>query len=53
MNEKQLKKFTSPFYWLVESEMGLSILPIHKAIIVILSGYGCYVSKDKVRWVGK
>ena len=53
MNEKQLKQFANPFYWLIESEMGLSILPIHKAILVIISGYGHYVSKIKVRRVEK
>ena len=53
MTEKQLRQFTNPFYWLVESEIGLSILPIYKAIIVILSGYGSYVSKNDVRWGGK
>ena len=53
MNEKQLKQFANPFYWLIESEIGLSILPMHKAILVIISGYGHYVSKKKIRWVKK
>lgn len=56
MNEKelkQLKQFTNPFYWLIGSEIGISILPIYKAIPVILFGYGHYVSKNEVRWVEK
>ena len=44
------EKAKSPFYVFVESDIGLSLIPIHQALIVILSGYGKFVSKKKIRW---
>ena len=49
--EKTLKQvYRNPFYWFIETEMGLSFLPIHKAIIVIQLGYGKRVPKNKIRF---
>lgn len=49
--EKLLRDvYSNPLYWFVKSDLGLSFIPIHKAILIILSGYGKYVSKKDIKF---